>query len=613
MAVTQTGIGSNGRTAISRSPFVVFVTIALAIVLVDGLNGAPFYADIDDRVRLLQIRELLQHGNFFDLTLGFVATPDQVVSHYSRLVDLPYVAIALMGVPFLGGEASLTFASLIWPPLMLVAFAWLAIHIVRRTYGDVLQPGCLIAMAALMTFSILEFSPGRVDHHNVQLLLMMAVVAGLVSESRWGGWWSGIAAASSIGVGLECLPYLAAAFGVLTLLAVRYPQRYRAKLALSGSGLAVGIMPMAYLSAGWGGIAAPHCDAIGAPWTAAVVSGGVILALIPVLWSSRLAAESGRAATFRFASLAIPSAVAVTVTAYLFPECLSGHYGGVDNLSRELWLDRLRQEKSVLRVLSEAPAGGGIATEALSVAFLVCLYGAVILASVPSRLRAARRGDFNGIFILAVAAISLVLFFVMLRSSRFMVAFAPLLVPAVLELRNSSTRRNDGQSAAARKWVLASIGAPVATIAALMTFTSKTETDLSVFEYMMVEECRQEDMAALMRVNSGRVLAGHKLSIRIAEDHPQHQVAAIPFHRASDGTGTFFRTMMASELTTRSDELAPFDYLAVCGRDLGLADAVRAPLFHTLISGDPVAGLVPVDYQPGSKFRLYRIDHAAFR
>ncbi|MBN9036897.1 MAG: hypothetical protein J0H53_12565, partial [Rhizobiales bacterium] len=59
--------------------------------------------------------------------------------------------------------------------------------------------------------------------------------------------------------------------------------------------------------------------------------------------------------------------------------------------------------------------------------------------------------------------------------------------------------------------------------------------------------------------------------------------------------------------------LAPFDYLAVCLRDFGFPGGEDAPLFAALLRGESVPGLVPVEPDRASSFRLYRIDRAALR
>jgi len=100
---------------------------------------------------------------------------------------------------------------------------------------------------------------------------------------------------------------------------------------------------------------------------------------------------------------------------------------------------------------------------------------------------------------------------------------------------------------------------------------------------------------------------------KIVEGHPQHSVAAFTVHRAAPGMHRMFVAFTTKDPAERAAALAPFDYLAVCLRDFGFPGGEDAPLFAALLRSDSVPGLVPVEPERGSSFRLYRIDRAALR
>jgi hypothetical protein len=52
-------------------PFALAVVFIFVLFAVDSLDGASFYADVDDKMRLLQIRDLLGDGQWHDLTMPF--------------------------------------------------------------------------------------------------------------------------------------------------------------------------------------------------------------------------------------------------------------------------------------------------------------------------------------------------------------------------------------------------------------------------------------------------------------------------------------------------------------------------------------------------------------
>ncbi len=71
-------------------------------------------------------------------------------------------------------------------------------------------PAVVVGAAALHFIGI--FSPGALDHHNVQLTLTMASLGLLIEapERRWAALFSGLCAALTLAVGMETAPYVAA-------------------------------------------------------------------------------------------------------------------------------------------------------------------------------------------------------------------------------------------------------------------------------------------------------------------------------------------------------------------------------------------------------------------
>jgi hypothetical protein len=178
---------------------VVALVVSFAIVLFDLADGALYFGDADDVLRALQIRELLRSGDWFDRTLPFISMPEPYVSPWSRLVDLPYAVLAKGLAPLVGDEAGLKAAFLIWPPIMLVGYCLLVVAIVQQMLpeGKVLETPALVATMLAMALSIWEFSPGRIDHHNVQLLTILCIFWGLITWTRWGAIVSGVAVLGS--------------------------------------------------------------------------------------------------------------------------------------------------------------------------------------------------------------------------------------------------------------------------------------------------------------------------------------------------------------------------------------------------------------------------------
>ncbi|MEX0343738.1 MAG: hypothetical protein AB3N20_02370 [Rhizobiaceae bacterium] len=597
-----------GKASESASPtswaWLFFILAGLLIVIIDAWDGQLYYGDLDDRMRALQVRDLLQSRAFFDLELGFVALPETYQSHYSRLVDFPYFAIASLSEIFVTQSSALAIAHLIWPPFMLLFFMALAIYAARRIAGRQLQLGELLVMALLMALAVLEFSPGRIDHHNFQLLLMMAMTAGLAAGTRIGGWMSGIAAAVSIAIGLECLPYIAAGLGILALAATFNPGRHIDQLTATGAGFALAAIPAGYLSLGSNGLFAGSCDAIGAPWVLAIVSSGTILALVPLLWPLPPFRQGSSGLTARLLSLALPALAAVAVVVWMFPECAGDPYGNVQGIARELWFDRIRQEKPLTAVFTEG---------SIAVAALCGIYSFVVIAGGVFAIDRARLGDTRPLIVFAVAVASLALFFFLFRSVRFMAVFVPLFVPAALDLRQRAFPAGGKGERAAQIWLVAAALVPVTLIGSVFMVSRAEEKPLSVFDQMLVDDCKGQDISLLGRVDGGNVLASYAMSYRVAEEFPRHRIGAVPLHRAAPAISRLLTAYTETDAAERNRALSAYDYLAVCARNLGVDDIDSTPLFAALIEGETVAGLEPVEPSQDTAFRLFRINRAALR
>ncbi|MEZ5812021.1 MAG: hypothetical protein R3D45_11470 [Rhizobiaceae bacterium] len=605
MSTTQSSHATASGAMPLRSAWLVFGLVAYAIVLLDAYDGHLYYGDLDDRMRALQVRELLQGHGFFDLTSSFIALPEPYLSHYSRLVDLPYFLIASVAAPMLGQDGALALAFNLWPPVMLAAFLWLAAFITRRIHGDgEIGIGPAVLLAMLMGLAILEFSPGRIDHHNVQLVAMMALAAGLAAGGVRGGLAAGAASTVSIAVGLECVPYIAAGLGALAIVAVFNPERFRTQLVAAGAGFAAAAAPAGFFSLGADGVLARNCDAIGAPWVSAIMVGGAILMLAPLCWHLPAFAIGRRGVALRFASLALPALAAGAALLVAFPECAGDPYSNVQGIARQLWFDRIRQEKPLVEVF----AGGSV-----SVAALCGIYGFIVIVGAVDAWRRLRAGEPAAMVLLAVAAVSLAFFFVLFRSVRFMAAFVPLLLPAAFALRERAFPEAGGGDRTAQGWLIGAALVPVALIATVLALGDGREKPLSVFDQMLADDCERNDISVLGRVEGGTVLASYAMSYRIAEEYPRHRIAAVPLHRAAPAIGRLLAAYTGTDVARRDAALQPYDYLAVCARNLGVGDIDATPLFAALVRGEAIAGLKPVEEAPNTAFRLYRIDHAGLR
>lgn len=294
-------------------------------------------SDTDDNMRMMQVRALLNGQDWYDLRQYRLNPPIGANIHWSHLVDLPIAALILATKPFFGGMIAEKIAVAIAPLLPLLVVLMSAAMIARRIVD---QRATIIAAALVLSCSVAlsMFMPLRIDHHGWQLAFLLLAVAGLCDPQQVrGGITTGLATALSLVVGLEMLPFLAAAGGTIGLRWIidAQPMRMRSyAISLSGA-VALGFA----LFTSYANLVA-RCDALTPVWLSTMIAaGGFLFALSYARtksWQQRL----------------IYAAIAGTLLgggfAYFWPDCL-GQPEQVSPELQRLWLNNISEAKPVFK------------------------------------------------------------------------------------------------------------------------------------------------------------------------------------------------------------------------------------------------------------------------
>jgi hypothetical protein len=572
----------------SRSllPAVVFLTVAIGLLAADAVNGSTVQ-DIDDIARRMQITDLLRDNDWHDVSWPFLAMPEPYVSPWSRIVDLPYVLVTWLFQPVLGQDSAFALARFVVPLLWLVTYAWLAAQLLREILAgrpSLVQTGAA-ALASL--FAIIEFMPNRIDHHNVQIVLLLAVCLGVVSSHKFSGVLLGLAVFLSVAVGLECAPYIALAVtGVAVHAALAPRSGMTRKLTQTGLVLLVTTLPFGVMLSG-SGLFQTHCDALSAPWASALMAGGLIAAGAPIIW--KLAGLNSTAS--RLALLVGCGIIMLAALWFAFPACHSGPYSMINETARTFWLSNVIQEKG--------PAGAFARGENLLVFIFLLLLALTLAAwSCPKAYRSPV------LIVLLIATLGTLLSAWQMRNFKFPAALLPLFIPLFIQ------RVQDTKSL---RRMLISLLAPVLLLGVFAMFVKPEGRSLTLIDYMEGDSCKNADLSAFAGIPPSRVMAPFGLSLTLSQHFNEtgsgHTVAAIPFHRASPGMERMFQTFVLTDTQARRTALAPFDYIAVCTIPVTDADPQLAPLYAALSSGKDWPGLKDMQRDRTSRFRLLMIDH----
>jgi hypothetical protein len=329
--------------------------LATVLVVVSGLDLgqlADRLGDSDDAVRLVMVRELIAGGaSWFDPTLARIGAPEPLLPHWSRLIDLGLAGLVLLLRPLLGASHAELAARVLWPTLLLFALLLVVVGDAVRRAGA--WAGLFAALFAVTcASSLVQFVPGRVDHHNAQILCAVAGVLFLVrglDERRWGA-FAGLLFGLGLAIGLEALPLVAPALVCAAVVAVRQPRRGAG--AAFAAATAVLVLSAAFVltvpPSRWLDI---RCDTLSLNLVvlAASCTAG--------LWAAHRLGE-GASQALRWGAAAGAACIGVAAYAAMQPACLAGPMGQLNPALEAIWLDSVMEGRSAVWLTIQHPAAG---------------------------------------------------------------------------------------------------------------------------------------------------------------------------------------------------------------------------------------------------------------
>lgn len=357
----------------------VAFTAAVLIAASAALTGPGLthsLGDTDDAVRLLTVRELLGGASFFDTTLARIGAPDPLVSHWSRLIDAPLALLIVLQRPFLGAEAAELSTRAVWPLLLFAGLTFLVAREAKRQ-GGAWAMGIALSLIAITPIAMVQFRPGRIDHHNAQIL---CAVAGLlllrraVEEPR-AGWAAGLLLGLGLAVGYEgialAVPMLAFAAAAFLFAPAIGRGPVHAAIAASGTMLAALLFTTAPAR-----LAVVSCDALSLNLVLLAGAGAMALWAISVL---RLPLPA------RFGMAGVGAGLGLAIYAALEPACLAGPFGQVDAALGPIWLDQVVETQPLLHFVAEHP-DAGVPTVIVLLAGLAAQLALLVLVRTPATM-----------------------------------------------------------------------------------------------------------------------------------------------------------------------------------------------------------------------------------
>lgn len=554
--------------------------------------------DSDDNLRLLQVRDWLAGQGWFDLRQHRLAPAGGADIHWSRLVDLPLAGVILLVRPFAGVAIAETISVVLVPLLTLFTAMLLVALIARRLIAPSSWP-FTAAMLLMASPAVGMMSPLRIDHHGWQIVLLLTMLMGLISDRRVsGGAMAGLAIAASLVIGVEMLPYLGLGVllaGAAWIIDGGEMPRLRALAVALPIGTLIGCTAFVAPEMRW----TFACDALSAAWAGPLLLGSALLFGMTLL---PLGLPAQRAAAVLFAG-----GTAVALLMMTRAACIIDPYHAVDPEARRIWLGRVSEALPLY-------AQGANDALAILVLPLIGLAGAIVMIRRSGNDRARLRGW------LLIAALSIFSLLLALAQTRAAVTAQAVAAPgagALLFIGWRHIQRNGHMLIRVFGTVLLflCVSGLVPRLAINALAAERPSPSAQQANAVSARCLDPRTMAALDRLPPATLLAPIDLTTPLLV-HTHHSGLAGPYHRngrvIAEVTDAWSRKPDYARDVMRRHGAR---YLVACGHDAeASAYAARNPagLQARLDRGDVPAWLVPVklDETPWRVWRVKQISVA---
>ena len=322
----------------------------MILVYTEGVLPGP-----DDFMRFHQVQNWFAGQTWYDLTAYRMSPPLGADIHWSRLVDAPIAVLIGIFNTFLGLTSASRMAAIVWPLVLFMLAAAAIIALSDRLAG---KEHRLLALFffVLSINTLAEFRPGRLDHHNVQILLLILILLGVARGlGKFSSYWVGVFISCSIMVGLDSLILIV---GVLGFFALEWLfQMEGSAKRLLQTGLAISISSAVLYVASFPAdrwFSNNACDAFSMFYLGFLLMLSAAFAILAMLSNSaKFTGEN--ALPYRLVTGAALAALILVVLFSIFPHCLDGPLGNVGEELKLRWLDKILEAKGVIQRYPENP------------------------------------------------------------------------------------------------------------------------------------------------------------------------------------------------------------------------------------------------------------------
>lgn len=309
--------------------------------------------DTDCYMRLVRVEALMENHSWFDRTILRSNAPYGETSHWSRVLDLLILALAIPFRCFLSAKDSLLYSGIFISPLLLI-FSVLTLAWASKPFLKRIELPHLLLLFFCQASVVIFFQAGRPDHHSLLILffiLSLGFICRILSNHASillivaGAFTQALAFA----VSLEFITTIILSLGVMALAWITQHLSSKTGFLFSSALLLFSILFYG-LEQPWNQLYAIETDRMTLPHLTA-------LTLVSLYWLLACGLDRFQIITGKMTRLAMTLIYALgcgTLLIQLFPILLGGPYGQMDPRLDVLWLKHVLEVQSLWQ---SAPGG----------------------------------------------------------------------------------------------------------------------------------------------------------------------------------------------------------------------------------------------------------------
>jgi hypothetical protein len=552
------------------------------------------YANPDDAMRLVEVRDWLAGQAWFDLHQYRLDPPGGIDMHWSRVLDVPLAILIKLFSLVLPVEQAERLTRIVFPLALLFGLYAAVINLARRLAG----PAAMLpaAMMTVLTGAVFaHFEPGRIHHHIAQILLVVLIlrasVDAVAAKSFSRAALAAALAALSLSINVENITYVLVEIALFALVFVAEGKAFARALIGFAAALAACSLMLFLATLGPSHYFAGACDAFSTPHLLAIVVGAAALAAMAAC------APALRAWPMRLVAAALGGAAVIGVTAFVYPACLADPQSGVEPILREYWLRHVEEARPLIAMILAKPSD-------FFVFALAALLGLAAALFAAWRERDGVRQSWLIVAAFAAMGLATSLWQVRAISSASALALLGGVYVAAKAMDWAQAQKN--------------ILAKLSPIPVIMLFCSAFWGILAALAAptpasagLETKACRSPAaIQALSALPKSLLIAPIDMGSDILAD-TGHSVIAAPYHRNNHGNGEFIRAMLAKPDEAKTIvEGSGAAYLVFCAGlpEFGAyAAGSREGLAAMLLDGTAPKWLEPVAVPAGNPLQIFKI------